>query len=386
MSGQGATCHVCGRGEVSPVPGYGDLRRITSDCRLWERGGTLGMCRACGTVQKNIDQAWRDDAARIYRTYEIYHQGGGTEQPVFEQATGAAQSRSAKLLERVRMETALPSRGRLLDIGCGNGGLLRSFAEKFPEWSLAGTELEDKYRAEVESIPEVEAVFTCPVSDIPGVFDVITMVHSLEHIIAPVAFLAGLKSKLAPGGLLVVEVPDFLSNPFDLLIADHCSHFTNETLRRAVTEAGFAVRVGETGWIAKETTLIAENNSDPRAARQDGASDADPDDLETAVSWLRRVVDLAKFGEPTQNTGIFGTSIAGTWLFGELAETPGFFVDEDSNRAGGFYLGRPVHHPARVPPGADVIIALPWPLCGQIADRLARPDISFVLPPGADGA
>ena len=47
--------------------------------------------------------------------------------------------------------------------------------------------------------------------------------------IDPRDFLCALKLKLAPGGLLVVQLPSHQHNPFELMIADHCSHFTTQT-------------------------------------------------------------------------------------------------------------------------------------------------------------
>ena len=61
----------------------------------------------------------------------------------------------------------LPARGRLLDLGCGNGSFLSAWSRLVPGWSLAGSEVSDKYRREVESIPGVEQLYTVDLDAIP---------------------------------------------------------------------------------------------------------------------------------------------------------------------------------------------------------------------------
>ena len=138
------------------------------------------------------------------------------EQCVFDAISGNPVSRSARLLERLQSIIELPKRGRLLDVGCGNGALLQVFAAVAPLWSLAGTELNDQYRPVVESIQRVEALYTLELGKIPGLFNFITVVHVLEHVRDPRTFLSKLCDKLEVGGLLLIQVPDYLQNPFPL--------------------------------------------------------------------------------------------------------------------------------------------------------------------------
>lgn len=374
-------CHVCGEGQLDAVPGYEALRRVTSDCKPWPSGGWLFACRSCGCIQKEMDDTWRDEAEAILRDYAIYHQGGGAEQAVFEERSGKASPRSARLLQRLFSRVELGESGRLLDIGCGNGALLRSFGGLKPSWSMAGTELGDKYREEVEALPGVEAFYTCAPSDIPGVFDLITMVHVLEHIREPGEFLAKLCGKLRPGGLMVVHVPDYLQNPFDLLIADHCSHFGTGSAVRLVQESGYQVAAVARDWVPKELTIAAQR---AELSREQGEPAAGTRSLELAtktVGWLESVVETAREISRNASFGIFGTSIAGTWLCSELEDSVSFFVDEDPNRVSRNYMGRPVCSLSEAPRGSNVFLALPTRLAEAVRNRLGNTGIEFHLPP-----
>lgn len=374
-------CHACGQFTLHHVPGFSTFRRVTSDCRPWPAGGRLCICQTCGCVQKPADAAFERESADIYSGYAIYHQSGGAEQAVFD-ASGQAATRSSRLVAALRSQVSLPARGRLLDVGCGNGATLRAFSEAEPAWSLTGTERNDSHRRQIEAIPGVESLHTCDLQDIPGRFDVVTMVHVLEHVPRPTTFLAAARSKLSADGVLVVEVPDTARNPFDLLIADHCTHFTAATaalvLYRALCPA---VLVAE-DWVPKELTLVAR----PAMTRTSLPPPLSPSSsrkrVERDLGWLSRLRESARQLAQRRAFGLFGTSIAAAWLFGELEGAVSFFVDEDPNRVGKTFLDRPIYHPSKVAAGSHVLLALPGPMATAIHPRIARKDVVYRLPPG----
>ena len=381
MTGAGeATCGICGGGTLEELADYRVLRRVTSDCRAWPAGGTIGVCRACGAVQKPADAAFLAEIDDIYKSYTIYHQAAGAEQAVFEQASGLPASRSVRLLETFRDRAGLKPAGRMLDVGCGNGATIRAFGQVAPGWTKAGTEFDAKYRAEVESIPGTEPLHVGPVEAVPGTFDVITMIHVLEHIVDPVAVLRTLREKLAPGGLLLIEVPHHPANAFELLIADHRTHFTADSLTRALVAAGYEIVSVAEDWIPKELSVVARPATADVPAPALGHASAARQRIAGSLAWLRHTADRLRTLAAGGPVGLFGTSIAVTWLAAEAGDAIAFFVDEDPNRAGRTYLGRPVHAPADVPQGSRVFIGLPPAVASGIATRLARPGIEFILP------
>ena len=376
-----AACGICGDGTLEEMADYRVLRRVTSDCRTWPAGGRLGVCRACGAVQKPADDAFLADIDAIYKSYTIYHQAAGAEQAVFEQSSGLPASRSVRLLETFRDRAGLKSTGRMLDVGCGNGATIRAFGQVAPGWTKAGTEFDGKYRAEVESIPNTEPLHIGSVEEVPGTFDVITMIHVLEHIVDPVDVLVTLRGKLAPGGLLLIEVPHHPANPFELLIADHRSHFTADSLVRALSAAGYEIVSVAENWIPKELSVVARPAASAAIVPSAGDVASARERIAGSIEWLRRTADHLRRLGADGPLGLFGTSIAGTWLAAEAGDAVAFFVDEDPNRVGRTYLGKPVHAPADVPVGSDVFVGLPPAVAAGICSRLARPGVTF-LPPG----
>jgi SAM-dependent methyltransferase len=382
LSSQTLVCHLCHSPGLDEFTAFRDLRRVTSDCRPWPAGGRLCLCPACGSLQKVVDAAWQREVDAIYASYHIYHQAEGAEQAVFEQSSGAALPRSLRMLDALNARFRLPQQGRMLDVGCGNGATLGALHQVAPRWSLAGFDLDAKYRSTVEAIGGVEALYTCPPDQIPGSFDLITMVHVLEHIADPGAFLRSLRFKLAPRGLLLVEVPDHTRNPFELLIADHCTHFTAASATKLMQRAGYELAAMADDWVPRELSLVATRSQDRSPQVQsDAAPDPAAERVTHALHWLKRVAETARELAGRGELGLFGTSIAATWLYGELAGSVGFFVDEDRNRVGKKYLDLPVYHPSDLPRGSQVFMPMPPSLAESICRRLDAEGVAFHRPP-----
>jgi SAM-dependent methyltransferase len=133
---------------------------------------------------------------------------------------------------------------RILDLGAGDGRLAAALASRGhavtavePVRDVAGAPAVNVVRSSVEEL------------DLPeGSFDVAILWHVLEHLSAPAETLGRIRGWLAPGGRLVVAVPNLASwqarlggrRWFHLDPARHVVHFTPAGLDALFTRAGFA--------------------------------------------------------------------------------------------------------------------------------------------------
>jgi SAM-dependent methyltransferase len=370
----GTSCAVCGADAIDIVAAFAALPRATSDCRPFPSGGRLGICRVCHAVQKPADAQWAADAAAIYGRYDIFRQSAdGAEQRVFDQASGTSSRRSDIVLRRLGALRAFPAVGHALDVGCGNGPTLRALSETVPDWRLFGHEISEANAARLAAIPRFERLYTGDPAEIPGPFDLITLFHSLEHMPDPVAGLAGLRGKLAPGGILLVEVPNLRANVYDLVVADHRSHFDPLTLAEAARRAGWPHVAVFDDWAVKELTLLAADAPLAWLAEPQMPPPLQLGDLRENVGWLAKLLGATtKAAEGSAAFGLFGTAIAATWLFGPLGDRVGFFVDEDPSRIGQHHEGRPILAPAQVPAGSTVFVPLVPGVAEAVIARLSR--------------
>jgi trans-aconitate methyltransferase len=381
-----SVCHICGGNGLIPFPVYKKLPRVTSDSCSWPVGGRMVICDHCAGVQKIIDEGWRDEVEKIYSSYAVYKQGGGADQAVFDKDTGTPHRRSDRLVECFSAQGNLQKQGRWLDIGCGNGAMLRSVSKSLPEWKLTGAELDDRNRKIVEEILGVEAFKTGGVESFEGPYDAISMIHVIEHIENPVGYLKELRSLLRLGGALFIEVPYFHDNSFELLIADHCTHFTPGSLRNILEAAGFDVVCSDTSWVRKEITMVAHlsehvpETTNASLALSTSHISSQYDQLKSHIDWLYGVGGEIREMAANKPFGIFGSANAATFAYQWAEEEVAFFVDEDPARCGRIHLGRPIFPPTSVPDGSVVYISLPQYLAKEIASRWAGGAVKYVVP------
>lgn len=114
--------------------------------------------------------------------------------------------------KRFRRATGTLTRGmRVLDVGCGNGELLRALATSQPGVEFCGLDwhFPERTRCDLETagIHLIEA--TLEAADLPeSYFDRIVMYQLIEHLWEPQQALSKLARALKPGGSIVIETPD----------------------------------------------------------------------------------------------------------------------------------------------------------------------------------
>lgn len=144
---------------------------------------------------------------------------------------------------------------RLLDIGAGQGDLLRFASAQFPAASLAGVELSEKGVAACRvKVPAAHVVQRNLMADAPVEPDLAGWAtHAvcsevLEHVDDPARLLRNASAYLAPGCTVVVTVPGGPRSAFDKHIG-HRRHFTPGRLAETLARAGLAdIRVQAAGF------------------------------------------------------------------------------------------------------------------------------------------
>jgi SAM-dependent methyltransferase len=147
-----------------------------------------------------------------------------------------------------------------LDYGCGDGTLIcelvRALGKEdnlfFAYDAYTSPNLPPEYDIEVLSKQMIDSPLYMEK------FSSICLIHTLEHALFPGEMLMDIYNLLQPSGKLLIQVPNWKYNPFDLVIADHYHHFSIPTLCSLLLKSGFNVlhTGNEISW--KEITVVAE--------------------------------------------------------------------------------------------------------------------------------
>lgn len=124
-------------------------------------------------------------------------------------AKGGAGRRYWDYRDDIVFSSILPEHGSILDIGCGEGIGLEKLVRRFPGKTVIGVDLEPE-NIEICARHGLTAVYSS-VYDLAlpsGRFDVGIMIDVLEHLKRPEEGVRELYRVLAPGGRLIVVIPN----------------------------------------------------------------------------------------------------------------------------------------------------------------------------------
>jgi len=142
---------------------------------------------------------------------------------------------------------SLPGKS-LVDIGCGQGDLLRQISTKVPALKLSGFELSPsgvalaKQKVPTAQVEELDLYSDDAVDRLKGVgAELATCSEVLEHVPDPITFLKRASQALCPSGYLVATVPGGPRTAFDRQIG-HLRHFDVRSIREVFEAAGLEVQ------------------------------------------------------------------------------------------------------------------------------------------------
>jgi SAM-dependent methyltransferase len=192
------TCPICDSRDLAVHFRVGDL--------LQHKPGrfTLETCRACGHIFQNP----RLSIAGLDFYYKDFYDGIGEEGMEFIFGFG-----QRAYHDRANMVTAHASAppARWLDVGAGHGHFCGAVRTTLPSTRFDGLDLsasidEAHRRGWIDG--KYRGLFPELAPTIAGRYDAVSMSHYLEHTLDPRAELAAARTALAPGGHLLIEVPD----------------------------------------------------------------------------------------------------------------------------------------------------------------------------------
>jgi SAM-dependent methyltransferase len=232
-------CPLCGGERRRPLLVAGDRLRPGDDACY-----RVVRCTDCGLAFTDPRPAADEMAAFYPPSY-----GGLEGDDLLARLEAGFRRRQQR--EVVRWLAALrPSRGRLLDAGCGAGDLLAALRED--GWDVAGLEAAPQ-AAELARRRHGLEVTTGRFEDADlagATFDVVGLAGVLEHLHDPLGALRTARALLRAGGLVAVLFVPRLDSPearrfgrrwLALDLPRHLTHFDEATFTRMAAAAGLSI-------------------------------------------------------------------------------------------------------------------------------------------------
>jgi hypothetical protein len=172
------------------------------------------------------------------------------------------------------------------------------------------------------------------------------MIHTLEHVSDPQAVISQVKLLLSDSGMLLINVPDWTRNYYDLVVADHYFHFSQSTLIKILEICGLAVLSISHPVNTKEIAVLATHKTNLSTFGRGEIFDDYFLGLEQSVLILSRWVAFLRNLKnldvvmAKREIAIYGLGIAGAWLL-SVCELSGLSVSsiiEDNSEMRNYYF------------------------------------------------
>lgn len=225
-------CPACGGDRLRTYLRSRDYESGTGDYRVDE-------CAACSHQFTNPRPLERE-------LPKLYEQRDTTDfvksRPWIEALRAVAVSRFLKSIDPF-----IGGSRNILDYGAGDGFFTRELSRRYRDAHVVGTDFHSSPPALIASLPSVRYLSQSELLHESQVFDLIVMRHVLEHCIEPTSTIEMLRGRLAPEGILLIEVPNresawariFGTYYSALYLPRHLSHFSRHSLTSVLK--GFSV-------------------------------------------------------------------------------------------------------------------------------------------------
>lgn len=246
-----AACALCSSRDVLPLIDFG--RQPIAHNYLthplqdeYTHPFELGYCSRCGLIFI-IDPICAD------LLYEDY----------FTLSAWKHQPHIPRLIQMIE-EAGVSKAARILEVGSNDGSFLAELKERGYQ-NLVGIEpandaVEAARGRGVKTIQGFLNSQSClKFQECYGTCDLLISRQMLEHVVDLQEFMNCLQSVLTPGGIVVIEVPDFRGNLVNLdytVWEEHCNYFTVDSLTQLMAFSGVEILHSESAIFSGETLTI----------------------------------------------------------------------------------------------------------------------------------
>jgi SAM-dependent methyltransferase len=227
-------CPLCGGRDWLALPDIRPDRSVRTDGGVIAAPLAKQHCARCGLA---VRRGGLDVATLYGDDYQLYANRPNADS--FDPA------RYRNLADALAAAWGEGAPRRVLEAGCGDGGLALAMQLRWPDADVIGVEPSATAvaRAQALGYPVVQGMIGhgAPPQVEQGGFDLIYSIHVVEHTPDPSVFLRDLAGLLAPEGRMVVTCPDGAVAHAEIIHPDHLFSMTRTHLAAFARRAGLRV-------------------------------------------------------------------------------------------------------------------------------------------------
>jgi SAM-dependent methyltransferase len=231
------SCPICGEAASWPIAHLSDPQIAGWRSEIGDsRPDDWQLCRRCGNAYPSA----QPDLQVLRRVWQA-HRAAASPNAADEAAAWRDRRRTSRIwaARSYRLLAPLaPRKGRFLDIACGLGQTVRTFADH--GWDAEGIDADPNMKALHEDLGIRSRIGQFEGLELQGSYDVVQIAHAIYFMTYPMKFIAAVRDHLTPDGLFCVVISNYMSSvdPYPPGYA-HTFYPTGASLRYALAVAGF---------------------------------------------------------------------------------------------------------------------------------------------------
>jgi 2-polyprenyl-3-methyl-5-hydroxy-6-metoxy-1,4-benzoquinol methylase len=233
-------CPACGSEAIAAQLSAVDYTVSQQRFQIWH-------CKGCGL---RFTQDVPDEAAiGPYYQSETYVSHSDTKKGLINTLYHLVRKRTLNGKKKLVIEQSGLLKGAILDIGAGTGAFLHTM--QAAGWGVTGLEPDATARQKAAELYGIAAALPGELFALKkGSYNVVTLWHVLEHVHNLQGYLQQIHQLLAPGGCLLIAVPNYTSHDAQTYgpywaawdVPRHLYHFSPQAMQALLVANGFAIK------------------------------------------------------------------------------------------------------------------------------------------------
>jgi 2-polyprenyl-3-methyl-5-hydroxy-6-metoxy-1,4-benzoquinol methylase len=308
---------------------------VSSDIKKVKFTSDFFICSMCGCLQKKINKDYLKNVNKIYNYYTGFSKYDEIDQ---KKVSDLGISNRCDLLFKKFLNKK--KYYEILDYGSSNGAMLMPFINLSKK--LYATDLKCNLNSKIlKNKNFIKFLNINNFKNSKKKYDLITMIHVLEHLNKPHEVLSTIGEKLKKKGIIFIQIPNFFLNPFDLSVYDHTIHFDIDSLFELAKVSNLKIIKIDKEFMNGEFSIILKKTNKKENIKRSKISILEK--VNCFNRFKKNISNISKI----KNMSILGTSISSLCIKHNFKGKINNFYDEDRSKIGKYFENKKIKEMVR---------------------------------------